>query len=366
MLFVITVLVVCFISNTSALKNCDDCIAINQCRPALQRILVDKSPETERLLRNAYCGYDKLPKICCSEFEITPAILQRNNEYDDSDDIEDHPNVKLLSEDCGEIEGNRIVGGSRASMYEFPWIVLISYRYGRTLRFDCAGTLINSKYVLTAAHCVKNKTIAGVRVGEYDISSPIDCTGEGETLVCENKLQDRRVAEIIYHNEYDVVPVAVNDIALLRLSRPVVLTYKNSGAICLPVMKSLREMNLDGETATVAGWGFTEKYQRSNVLLKVELPVYSSKTCKAYYKRSQSTDSIDMLRHKLCAGEIGRDSCRGDSGGPLMLEGEYNGTDRYIQFGIVSYGPSQCGSNTPAVYTDVRKFMKWILDTIKP
>ncbi|CAG4931378.1 unnamed protein product [Parnassius apollo] len=360
MLFIITVLIVFFISNANTLKNCDDCITIDHCRPALERVLVDKSPETERLVRNAYCGYDKLPKICCSEFVLTPS------KYNDSDDIENHPNVKLLSEDCGEIDGNRIVGGSAASLYEFPWIVLISYKYGQSLKFECAGTLINSKYVLTAAHCVQNRTIAGVRVGEYDISSRVDCVGEGETRVCETRHQDRYVAEIITHNEYKAAPKVMNDIALLRLSRPVNLTYKNSGTICLPVMKSLREMNLDGERATVAGWGFTENYQRSNVLLKVELPVYSPKTCKAYYNRNQRSDNTDGLKHKLCAGEIGRDSCRGDSGGPLMLEGHYNESDRYIQFGIVSYGPSQCGSNTPGIYTDVRMFMKWILDTIKP
>ncbi|CAG4931528.1 unnamed protein product [Parnassius apollo] len=359
MLFVITVLFVFFISNANTLEDCDDCITIDYCRPAWERVLVDKSPETASLVRNAYCGFDKLPKICCSEFVLTPP-------KNDNDEIENHPNVKLLSEDCGEIEGNRIVGGSTASLYEFPWMVLIAYRYGQTLKFDCGGTLINSKYVLTAAHCVRGKTIASVRVGDYDISSRIDCVGEGETRVCETRYQDRSVAEIITHNEYVGVPTVMNDIALLRLRRPVDLTYKNSGTICLPVMKSLREMNLDGESATVAGWGFTENHQRSNVLLKVELPVYSSKTCKAYYNRNQRADTIDRLRHTLCAGEIGRDSCGGDSGGPLMLEGQYNDSDRYIQFGIVSYGPTQCGSNTPAIYTDVRKFMKWILDTIKP
>ncbi|CAK1583443.1 unnamed protein product [Parnassius mnemosyne] len=345
MLIFATVFAVFYISAASTLKKCDDCIPINQCGPALQRVLVDRSPETKRLVRNAYCGHDKLPKICCSEFEITPSILQRNNEYDDSDDIEDHPNVKLLSEDCGEIEGNRIFGGSTASLYEFPWMVLISYR----------------------AHCVKNKNIAGVRVGEYDISTRIDCTGEEEIRVCEDRIQDRRVAEIICHDEYDVVRMAINDIALLRLSRPVDLTYsKFLRTICLPVMKSLREMDLYGETATVAGWGTTENNQNSDVLLKVEIPIFSPETCGAYYNRNQRTDPTGKLRHRLCAGETGRDSCQGDSGGPLMLEGEYNGTDRYIQFGIVSYGPWQCGLNAPAIYTDVRKYMKWILDTIKP
>lgn len=77
------------------------------------------------------------------------------------------------------------------------------------------------------------------------------------------------------------------------------------------------------------------------------------------------TRSLDVMDKKFCAGEEGKDSCRGDSGGPLMIEDEYRDKDRMIQFGIVSFGPQQCGSTIPGVYTDVRKYIKWILDNIR-
>jgi secreted trypsin-like serine protease len=49
---------------------------------------------------------------------------------------------------------------------------------------------------------------------------------------------------------------------------------------------------------------------------------------------------------KLCAGgEQGRDSCNGDSGGPLT----YNG----MQIGIVSWGSVNCGDPVPAVYVNI-------------
>jgi len=61
-----------------------------------------------------------------------------------------HGDVLLLG--CGERnDGSRIVGGEPTDMNEFPWMVRLSYFN----RFYCGGMLINDRYVLTAAHCVK-------------------------------------------------------------------------------------------------------------------------------------------------------------------------------------------------------------------
>lgn len=48
----------------------------------------------------------------------------------------------------------------------------------------CGGSVINSLYVLTAAHCVRDN-IAGVRVGEYDIRKKGDCVEHESILNCE-------------------------------------------------------------------------------------------------------------------------------------------------------------------------------------
>lgn len=53
---------------------------------------------------------------------------------------------------CGERnDATRIVGGQAAGINEFPWMARLSYFN----RFYCGGMLINDRYVLTAAHCVK-------------------------------------------------------------------------------------------------------------------------------------------------------------------------------------------------------------------
>lgn len=46
--------------------------------------------------------------------------------------------------------GPRVVGGQYTAPNEYPW--LVAFTYGKKLY--CSGTLINDKYVLTAAHCI--------------------------------------------------------------------------------------------------------------------------------------------------------------------------------------------------------------------
>lgn len=60
----------------------------------------------------------------------------------------------------------------------------------------------------------------------------------------------------------------------------------------------------------------------------------------------------------MCAGgEAGKDSCKGDGGGPLTC---YRQDGTYALVGLVSWG-IDCGQpNVPGVYVDVRKFLDWI------
>jgi len=68
---------------------------------------------------------------------------------------------------------------------------------------------------------------------------------------------------------------------------------------------------------------------------------------------------LQLNAGQLCAGgDLGKDTCRGDSGGPLMY---FNGNS-WIIYGIVSIGPKICGQkNFPAIYTKVSYFTDWIL-----
>lgn len=97
----------------------------------------------------------------------------------------------------------------------------------------------------------------------------------------------------------------------------------------------------------------TETGHISNLLLKVSVLIHPDARCGNNHQKKI-----------ICAGGGGKDSCKGDSGGPLMYMDEYNATYRMVQYGIVSQGSSSCSTN-PGIYTDVRKYVRWILDKIK-
>lgn len=103
----------------------------------------------------------------------------------------------------------------------------------------------------------------------------------------------------------------------------------------------------------------------SSVLQRVDLPVVGLEDCKKAYKAQQN---VRLTEKQLCAGgKDQKDSCSGDSGGPLQAAAYINGDTRYVQQGVVSFGPKFCGlEGFPGVYTKVSYYMDWILNSLKP
>ena len=74
----------------------------------------------------------------------------------------------------------------------------------------------------------------------------------------------------------------------------------------------------------------------------------------------QSRQLVSIFKTK------GKDSCKGDSGGPLMVEQRYKNKYRWVLIGLVSFGSFSCGTHgVPGVYTNVRYYLKWISDKIQ-
>lgn len=72
---------------------------------------------------------------------------------------------------------------------------------------------------------------------------------------------------------------------------------------------------------------------------------------------------------QMCVGgEKKKDSCWGDSGGPLMHGAKNNNRDLvYYVVGVVSLGPNDCGTeNFPGIYIRVTSYVHWIVDKLKP
>ncbi|CAG9774041.1 unnamed protein product [Ceutorhynchus assimilis] len=350
----------------------DDCLEITQCPFFVD--LLDKTPIPRprsiiKIIKQHQCGFaGETPKVCCFRKPTTttttttqrPArsILQQST----ISNLYSHRNFELLPVNrCGPIANqvltNRITAGRKTSLEEFPWMALIAYNTPDVgIEFRCGGTVITENYILTAAHCILNSTLIGVRLGEYDLSSnKQDCEGS----YCAPPVQDFYIKDTVVHSDYNPKTFD-NDIALLRLANNANFSYSNVQPICLPV--SEKNDDLTGKFAIVSGWGVTEDGHKSSVLLKASVPVLPLSTCQKIYDRFAPIKSS-----QICAGGYkGQDSCAGDSGGPLIYTGMVDGSPRYIQYGIVSFGPRECGTEgQPGIYTRVGSHLMWILDNLK-
>jgi len=158
--------------------------------------------------------------------------------------------------------------------------------------------------------------------------------------------QDINVSQIIKHENFSSPFSYSNDIALLKLAKPVNLTH-GVGPACLPDSNN----SLLNKTCWITGWGtLAFAGNQPNVLMQASVPLVSRQRCLG----AHPNDSDDTM---LCAGPVqgGVDACQGDSGGPLVCE--FN--DKWYLEGVTSWGVGCADPNTYGVYSRVRKFISW-------
>ncbi|XP_019880096.1 phenoloxidase-activating factor 1 [Aethina tumida] len=349
-----------------------DCVPIKECQPILDFITQSPTPITPKVqerLKQYMCGYQgRSVKVCCPQ---NPLVSE-------PPDVSRHRNVKLLPTKCGYVDTeNKIINGEKTGLFEFPWMVLISYRTKNSLDFQCGGTILNERYILTAAHCIsdyilsqRNSSIAGVRVGDHNVNTDRDCETIRNVTTCAPPFQDFRVEKIIPHQMYNPNVNLNYDIGLLRLAGRIDLNKENMRPVCLPLGSSRTyDFVNNNNKGVVTGWGATTTNRNSPELLKVVLEVVPLERCQEVYK-SKNVKSPITFKHFCAGGKNYRDSCTGDSGGPLhaiVPDDDEDSVVKYVQQGIVSFGPKNCGAEGfPGVYTRIAYYMDWILNNIQP
>ncbi|CAH1153437.1 unnamed protein product [Phaedon cochleariae] len=264
--------------------------------------------------------------------------------------------LTVITDNCTYNRVPLIVGGEPAELGEFPFMALVGFNTTES-PWKCGGTLISERYVLTAAHCTfsSDSLISSVptkvRLGELDLSSDND----------GSQHMDYRVSSIIVYPDYNW-PQVYNDIALLRLQTRVVFTRFIRPA-CLANSRFLKTGK-----PLATGWGktgFNDPY--SDKLLKVSLEIFDNAICNRSYSNEEKLPN-GIISSMLCVGEPRnstdrKDTCEGDSGGPLIVARESNLCQFYV-IGITSLGKA-CGvSKIPAIYTRVSEYVSWIEEQI--
>lgn len=228
----------------------------------------------------------------------------------------------------------RIIGGSDAVANTYPWMVSVQ-NTGDQQHF-CGASLVASKYVLTAAHCIENESAANLQVviSEYDLNQQ---SAEEEKLTVKN---------IYMHGEYG----DDHDIALLELS-----TASAKAPLTLATPDAMSALAA-GANLTVMGWGnrSTSGEDFPTILQEVQVPLADHATCKTNYQGL----GIEITDNMVCAGLAsgGKDSCQGDSGGPLVFQKDSD----WVQAGVVSFGEGCAQPDYFGVYTKVSNYQEWI------
>ncbi|XP_034481150.1 seminase [Drosophila innubila] len=223
----------------------------------------------------------------------------------------------------------RIIGGYVANIKDLKYLVQVS-----TDEEICGGSLITSRWVITAAHCVYNVNLSDLRV----IGGTSE-QGDQNAII-------RMVNLVATPPGFSMKTMNMDVAALLldqEMSGPSVQTIKLAAQPAPP-----------GKLVKVSGWGAvsTKSSQTARQVHSVLMPMWSTAACRSAYRGKQH-----ITRSMVCASKpYQRDSCDGDSGGPMVYRGEL--------VGIVSFG-FECASQLPGVYTSVPVVRRWFFDMVE-
>ncbi|XP_026324869.1 serine protease 38-like [Hyposmocoma kahamanoa] len=198
---------------------------------------------------------------------------------------------------------SHIVGGDPIDIELCPSAVLI-YNLGSM----CAGSILNSYSVLSAAHC-------------FDHNSDVEeiSVHVGSQHRRDEKATIHDVMRVVVHVDYNKATAFAADIAIVFLEYAITFGKKAK--------------KYNGPLSEVG-------------LMKTKLRYIPLSECSKLHGIPFSPDMFCLY------GDAKHDSCKGDSGGGVIWKG--------FLVGIVSHGDGCAGKNKPSVYVSTYYYRGWI------
>ncbi|EDS36580.1 proclotting enzyme [Culex quinquefasciatus] len=327
------------------------CVPVQQCRDVFDTL---RSPllseESANKIRQNVCELRGVRRsVCCAQDQVERIAIHRN--------------AILLPLDCGvSKQWEPPSTAAKANVYEFPWIALIrSSKATEDHDLYCTGSLINNRYVLTTARCLKakeRKELDYVRLGERSLGQERDCDGADQ---CSGPPLDvKAVLPFILHPQTDKQSIN-NDLGLVRLQEKVIFT-DNIAPVCLPIREDLR---------TTLPKEFTVSLFEGN---GAGLELY--KTRSSFVEKSECEERFEdfgytpwVTDRMFCALAQGpKYLCAQHLGAPLITRVTQGDRVRTVQYGVTRNAETNCtiAQTVPKVYMNVVVFVDWILESISP